>query len=88
MAKSRKVLILDERRRLTLGTLARHEMYVGTVSPEGVITLDPRVLAPAGPAKPPRKRAPRKKAAPAADETLKETECQPPSESVGADAAK
>lgn len=75
MGRSHSYLELDARRRLPLGAMARHSLYLVQVAPNGVITLTPAEVTPlveVGKATPSvRKRpAPRKKAAPAAADTL------------------
>jgi hypothetical protein len=72
MARSTKFLQLDARKRLALGTLARHDLYLATVDARGVITLTPAEVTPLAAAPPVRKRAPRKKAAAAAGEIPQE----------------
>jgi len=57
MARSRKILPVDERKRITLGSLAgEHEMYIATLSAQGVITLTPVELVPVVTPKPRRRR--------------------------------
>jgi hypothetical protein len=78
MGRSHSYLELDARRRLPLGAMARHDMYLVQVAPNGVITLTPAEVTPLveiGKAAPPvrRKRAP-KKAAAAATERPQEQE--------------
>lgn len=46
MNDKRKVLEVDTRRRVTLGKLAEHNMYIVDVEPGGVITLTPAVVVP------------------------------------------
>lgn len=66
MARSRKILTLDERRRITLGSLAgAHDMFFAHVDERGIITLTPAELVPVAQPKP-RKRAPRRKSVPEA----------------------
>lgn len=71
---SRKYVELDHRRRVAIGRYARHDLYLLTVSAEGIITLTPAELMPLPTPPPVRKRVPRprKKAAPAAAEKLQE----------------
>jgi hypothetical protein len=58
MAKSRKILTVDPRKRVTLGSLAgEYEMYFANVDPKGVITLTPAELVPVAKPKPRRRRA-------------------------------
>lgn len=78
MGRSHSYLELDARRRLPLGAMARHDMYLVQVAPNGVITLTPAEVTPlvqVGKAEPPvrKRRAPRKAAA-AADEKPQEQE--------------
>lgn len=42
-----KVLEVDSRRRVSLGVLAQHELYLVEVMPDGVIVLTPAVVLPA-----------------------------------------
>jgi hypothetical protein len=77
MGRSHSYLELDARRRLPLGAMARHDMYLVQVAPNGVITLTPAQITPLveiGKAEPPvrKRRAPNKKAAPAAAEPPQE----------------
>jgi hypothetical protein len=79
MGRSHTYLELDARRRLPLGAMARHDMYLVQVAPTGVITLTPAEVTPlveTGKATPPvrKKRASAKKAA--AAETPQEREQQ------------
>jgi hypothetical protein len=69
MGRSHKYLEVDARRRIPLGTLARHDMYLVTVADTGVITLTPAEVTPLAEAPPVRRRPARKKAAPAARRT-------------------
>lgn len=63
MTKSRKILTVDPRKRVTLGSLAgEYEMYVANVDAQGVITLTPAELIPVAKLKP-RRRQPRRQAA-------------------------
>jgi hypothetical protein len=78
MSRSHRYLELDARRRLPLGALARHDMYLVQVAPDGIITLTPAEVTPlvrVGKAEPPvrKRRAPRKETA-AAVETIQEQE--------------
>lgn len=77
MARIRKYLELDARRRLALGSLARHDIYLAAVAADGVITLTPAEVTPLA-TPPPVVRRPRarKKAAPAADATPQDQEQQ------------
>jgi hypothetical protein len=75
MGRSHKYLEVDARRRIPLGVLARHDMYLVTVAPTGIITLTPAEVTPLAEAPPVRRRPPaRKKAAPAAAEKPQEDE--------------
>jgi hypothetical protein len=70
--RSTRFFELDARKRIALGTLARHHLYLAAVDERGVITLTPAEVLPLStPPVVPRKRA-RKKAAPAAAETPQE----------------
>lgn len=69
-SRSNRYYELDARRRLALGPLARHDLYMASVDERGVITLTPAEVTPLASPPPPvvrRRRA--KKAAPAAGET-------------------
>lgn len=73
MGRSHNYLELDARRRLPLGAMARHDMYLVQVAPNGVITLTPAQITPLvqiGKAEPPvrKRRAPNRKAASAPTE--------------------
>jgi hypothetical protein len=75
MGRSHKYYELDRRKRIALGTLARHDLYMANVDERGVITLTPAEVTPlASVPIPTRRRQPRKKAAPAAAETPQEQE--------------
>lgn len=44
----RQILLeVDSRRRISLGSLAKHDRYLVEVSEEGIITLTPAVVMPA-----------------------------------------
>jgi hypothetical protein len=74
MPRSVRVFELDARKRIALGTLARHDLYLAAVDQLGIITLTPAEILPLStPPVAPRKRA-RKKAAPAVAETPQEQE--------------
>lgn len=74
MGRSHKYLELDARRRIALGHLARHDLYLVQVGADGVITLTPAEVTPLATPPPVRKRVPKKKAAPAAAEPSQEQE--------------
>lgn len=74
-SRSRRYYELDARKRIALGTLARHGLYIATVDERGVITLTPADVTPlASVPVPTRRRQPRKRAAPAAAEPPQEQE--------------
>lgn len=73
MGRSHKYIELDARRRIALGHLARHDLYLVQVAADGVITLTPAEVTPLATPPPVRKRrAPQKKAA--ATEIFEETD--------------
>lgn len=65
MGRSTKFYELDARKRIALGTLARHDLYIASVNERGVITLTPAEVTPLAQVPTPiRRRQPRKKVAP------------------------
>jgi hypothetical protein len=72
VGRSHKYLELDSRRRIALGSMARHDMYLVQVAADGVITLTPAEVTPLATPPPVRKRTPRKKVAAATVETPQE----------------
>ena len=74
MSATRKYAKVDPQGRVSLGKMARRDIYLVTVMPDGVITLTPAEVTAL--ATPPlvRKRAPRKKAAAKPAAPTKETQ--------------